>query len=81
MLYEVITRHGRASIGTDCFVPTGDIVSGEDRVRDALKEVDLVEIMTPHHLHRQHTLDAVAAGKHISLQKPMSLNVASYNFV
>jgi predicted dehydrogenase len=42
----------------------------------ALKEVDLVEIITPHHLHRQHTLDAVAAGKHISLQKPMSLNLA-----
>jgi predicted dehydrogenase len=42
----------------------------------ALKEVDLVEILTPHHLHRKHTLDAVAAGKHISLQKPMALNVA-----
>jgi predicted dehydrogenase len=42
----------------------------------ALKEVDLVEILTPHHLHYQHTLDAARAGKHISLQKPMALNVA-----
>jgi predicted dehydrogenase len=42
----------------------------------ALKEVDLVEILTPHHLHRQHTLDAAAAGKHISLQKPMALTPA-----
>jgi predicted dehydrogenase len=42
----------------------------------ALKEVDMVEILTPHHLHKQHTLDAAAAGKHISLQKPMALNVA-----
>ncbi len=42
----------------------------------ALKEVDMVEILTPHHLHRQHTLDAARAGKHISLQKPMALNVA-----
>ncbi len=45
----------------------------------ALKEVDLVEILTPHHLHRQHTLDAAAAGKHVSLQKPMALNVAQAN--
>lgn len=41
----------------------------------ALKEVDLVEILTPHHLHRQHAVDSAAAGKHISLQKPMSLNI------
>jgi predicted dehydrogenase len=42
----------------------------------ALKDLDLVEILTPHHLHCQHTLDAAAAGKHISLQKPMAINVA-----
>ncbi len=54
----------------------------EDRVftdyRDllALPDVDLVEILLPHHLHHQATLDAAAAGKHISLQKPMALSVA-----
>ena len=42
----------------------------------ALKDVDLVEILTPHHLHYQHTLDAAAAGKHISLQKPMAIKVS-----
>jgi predicted dehydrogenase len=42
----------------------------------ALAHVDLVEILLPHHLHHQATLDAAAAGKHISLQKPMALNVA-----
>lgn len=42
----------------------------------ALKDVDLVEILLPHHLHYQATLDAAAAGKHISLQKPMALTVA-----
>jgi predicted dehydrogenase len=41
-----------------------------------LKEIDLVEILTPHNLHYQHTLDAAAAGKHISLQKPMAVSVA-----
>ncbi len=39
-------------------------------------EVDLVEILLPHHLHHQATLDAAAAGKHISVQKPMALSVA-----
>ena len=42
----------------------------------ALPDVDLVEILLPHHLHYQATLDAAAAGKHISLQKPMALTVA-----
>lgn len=42
----------------------------------ALKDIDLVEILLPHHLHYQATLDAAAAGKHISLQKPMALSVA-----
>jgi predicted dehydrogenase len=41
----------------------------------ALPEVELVEILTPHHLHYQVMLDAAAAGKHISLQKPMALTV------
>lgn len=41
----------------------------------ALPDLDLVEILVPHHLHHQITLDAAAAGKHISLQKPMALNL------
>lgn len=40
-----------------------------------LPEVDLVEILLPHHLHYQATLDAAAAGKNISVQKPMAVNV------
>ncbi|MBZ0304468.1 MAG: Gfo/Idh/MocA family oxidoreductase, partial [Anaerolineae bacterium] len=42
----------------------------------ALADVELVEILLHHHLHYQATLDAAAAGKHISLQKPMALTVA-----
>jgi predicted dehydrogenase len=41
----------------------------------ALPDVDLVEILLPHHLHHQAALDAAAAGKHISLQKPMALSI------
>jgi predicted dehydrogenase len=34
-------------------------------------EIDMVEINTPHHLHRPMVREAAAAGKHIQLQKPM----------
>ena len=38
-------------------------------------DVDLVEILLPHHLHRPAALAAIAAGKAVSLQKPMCLSV------
>ena len=41
----------------------------------ALDDIDLVEILLPHHLHLQAALDAAAANKHISVQKPMALTV------
>lgn len=56
-------------------VPT-DRVFTDYRDLLALPDVDLVEILLPHHMHYQATLDAAAAGKHISLQKPMALSVA-----
>ena len=42
----------------------------------AFGDIDLVEILLPHHLHHQATLDALAAGKHVSVQKPMALSLA-----
>jgi predicted dehydrogenase len=38
-------------------------------------EIDAVEILTPTHLHSDHVLAAVAAGKHISCQKPLANTV------
>lgn len=39
-------------------------------------EIDAVEILTPTHMHRDHVLAAAAAGKHVSVQKPVANSVA-----
>jgi predicted dehydrogenase len=39
-------------------------------------EIDLIELLTPHHLHCAMTVDACHAGKHVSVQKPMALSAA-----
>ena len=39
-------------------------------------EIDLVELLVPHHLHAGMTVAACEAGKHVSVQKPMALTVA-----
>ncbi len=36
------------------------------------KAVDIVMIITPHDLHKQMVVDALEAGKHVSVQKPMA---------
>lgn len=42
----------------------------------ARSDVDMVEVLVPHHLHAPIALDAMDAGKHVSLQKPMSVSLA-----
>ncbi len=37
--------------------------------------VDAVEVLTPHSLHAQMVIDALDAGKHVSLQKPMAVTL------
>jgi predicted dehydrogenase len=38
--------------------------------------LDAVSVCVPHNLHREIALAAIAAGKHVLLEKPMALNVA-----
>lgn len=39
-------------------------------------KIDAVEVITPHHLHCEQGIAALEAGKHVSMQKPMAMNVA-----
>ena len=45
------------------------------------RSVDAVEILTPHHLHAEHAIAALEAGKHVSLQKPPTLTLAEFDRV
>ncbi|MBU2550311.1 MAG: Gfo/Idh/MocA family oxidoreductase, partial [Proteobacteria bacterium] len=46
-----------------------------DLIRDPA--VDAVEILTPHQLHEAMAIEALRAGKHVALQKPMTTSLAS----
>ncbi|GIP37734.1 dehydrogenase [Paenibacillus sp. J31TS4] len=37
-----------------------------------LDDVDAVSLCTPHHLHASQSLEAIAAGKHVLLEKPLA---------
>jgi len=42
-------------------------------------EIDVVEILTPHHLHEAHASAALRAGKHVSLQKPPTRTLEEFD--
>ncbi len=39
-------------------------------------DIDLIEVNTPHHVHRPIVVAALEAGKHVSCQKPMTVTIA-----
>ena len=41
------------------------------------REIDIIEVNTPHHLHEKFVVEALEAGKHVACQKPMSTTIAA----
>ena len=66
------TRHQAAKEAWGSDIPT----TRDYRVYLDSKDVDAVLVATSDHLHRRVTLDAVAAGKDVYCEKPMSHTVA-----
>jgi predicted dehydrogenase len=84
-------EHSRAEIGAICDVDpvvrerraaewgARSYARLEDLLADA--SIDAVEILTPHHLHAEQAIAALAAGKHVSLQKPPTRDLAELDRV
>ncbi|MCC7236224.1 MAG: Gfo/Idh/MocA family oxidoreductase [Bryobacterales bacterium] len=55
----------------------GQIMTGKDyRAILDRKDIDAVVIAVPDHLHKKLTLDALSAGKHVYIEKPMTWSLA-----
>ena len=58
-------------------IPDGNVYDYDsmDRLRDN-PDIDAVYVVTPNGLHREHTVRAARAGKHVFCEKPMANSVA-----
>ncbi len=65
------------AVRRDAFAAGFEIAKVTDDYRAVLddKEIDLVDICLPHDLHHRVVLEAVQAGKHIILEKPIALTI------
>lgn len=83
---ESMQNTGRAELVALCDIDAAKLANRAQRFgvkktfadyREMLKsDIEAVVIGVPNYLHRQITLDALAAGKHVLLEKPMTMNAA-----
>jgi len=64
----------RAAAFADEFAVDRVLASYEALVAD--REVDIVYVASPHTQHREHALLAIAAGKHVLVEKPIGISAA-----
>ncbi|MBN8920157.1 MAG: Gfo/Idh/MocA family oxidoreductase, partial [Rhizobiales bacterium] len=77
--FQVVAAHDRDAATAAAFAQQNPTVALEASF-DALlarPDVEAVAIVTPHSLHEQQVLAAVAAGKQVFCEKPLSLSAAS----
>ena len=75
---QVLAVGARSAASVNTFADDLDIprryTSYEALVADA--DIDIIYVASPHHLHKEHSLLALRAGKHVLCEKPMTLNAA-----
>ena len=70
-----------------CSVPIADANEGLEQAgfefatedyRDLIKrsDIDIIEVCTPNYIHKDIIIDALAAGKHINCEKPLTMNLS-----
>jgi predicted dehydrogenase len=65
---EAVGRAAAADWGAaDFYTDLNEMLANDD--------IDAVEILTPTHLHHDHAIAALEAGKHVSIQKPVANTV------
>jgi len=57
-----------------------DIYTDYDRMLER-KDIDIISICTPNHLHAEETIKAAEAKKHILMEKPIALNMEELNSI
>jgi UDP-N-acetyl-2-amino-2-deoxyglucuronate dehydrogenase len=60
-----LERQGALYEGAKAYSSIDDLLRHSD--------ADVVNVCTPHYLHREHTLQAIRAGRHVLVEKPMAL--------
>lgn len=71
---EVVAVASRTMEKAEAFARARGIPDAYDDYRRLLdrKDIDLVDVVTPNHAHKQPVMDAAEAGKHVIVEKPMT---------
>ena len=75
---ELVAVHSRDQGRSETFAEKHGAIIAYTSVEDVLSDsrIDAVYITSPNHLHAQYTTMAANAGKHVLVEKPLSLNMA-----
>ena len=74
---RLVAVHSRDKARGTAFAAKHGIERSYDSYSEMLSdpEVEVVHIVTPHHLHASQTIEAAEAGKHVLCEKPMALTI------